>query len=183
MLALVVIVGGLALLPLAGNAPALVSAPATGAATEPDGTVAVSSTTSTTVTGAPLPSPLPITVSPSRLLVGPGEVARITGTCPSHDGRPLGPVVIWEVGATVDAVTTAITDTTWSLDWRSPPAADVDVLQVWCGDPATSTGGYPAELQIEVVYVAQDSPAPAPASSAGDGQVRSTPANALPASR
>jgi hypothetical protein len=125
-------------------------------------------------------------VSPSRILVGPGAVARITGTCPVHLGQPLGPVVIWEIGASITAVPTGITADAWAVDWQAPAAADVSALQVWCGDPATWNGGYPAELQTDVVYVAQAGPVTG--SVAGDSQVTGSPAialpgNALPASR
>jgi hypothetical protein len=89
-------------------------------------------------------------------------------------------VTIWEVGSTITTVATTITAAAWNYDWRSPATADVGALQVWCGDPGAWTGGYPAELQIEVVYVAQDAPT---GSVAGDSSVRVDPSAALPASR
>lgn len=149
--------------------------PATSTSTTSTSTTTSTTTSSTVVTAPP---PLPVTVSPDRLLVGPGDVARITGTCPADDPTP-GPVVIWEIGATITAVDTGITAADWTYDWRSPAEADVGALQVWCGEPDAWTGGYPAELQIEVVYVSQ---AVRTGSVAGDGAVRGDPA-ALPASR
>ncbi len=188
------LVGGLVLLPGAGTSGVGASSSGGGdtrapETTVPDATIPETSSTSTTstptstttsTTVATAPTPLPLAVAPARILVGPRDVARITGTCPAVDGEPLGPVTIWEVGSTITAVETTITAAAWTYDWRSPATADVGALQVWCGDPDAWTGGYPAELQIEVVYVAQDGPT---GSVAGDSAVRVDPAAALPTSR
>jgi hypothetical protein len=81
-------------------------------------------------------------------------------------GSALGPVEIWEVGADVHVVATGVTAADWSYDWTAPSVVAPLVLQVWCGTPRSAVGGYPAELEIEVVFVAQEpqvptTPAPA----------------------
>lgn len=167
------------------TAPASPAPPSTGpTTTSPTGgattTTTTSTTTTTTTTVATTLPPLPLSVSPSVVTVGRGGVATISGTCPETGGVPLGPVTLWEVGDTIGEVATGITAATWTYEWRAPGTADVDVLQVWCGDPATWQGGYPVDLQIRVVYVAQATRSPR---SPGDGSVSGEdPLVVLPAS-
>lgn len=130
-------------------------------------------TTSSTTTTTNAPSLLPLTVSPTFVRIGPGDVATIVGTCPSS---ATGPLVVWEIGAAVRSIDTGIATSSWTYAWRSPLAADVEALQVWCGDPSGWTAGYPAELQVTVEYVSQglltgdgDSP------TAGEGGVDGDP--------
>jgi hypothetical protein len=99
-----------------------------------------------------------MSVSPTSITVGAGGTARISGTCPTVGGNPLGPVEIWQIGATVSTIATGVTAAQWSYDWTAPTTVEPLVLQVWCGDPAGYTGGYPQALQIEVVFVAQLAP-------------------------
>jgi hypothetical protein len=87
-----------------------------------------------------------------------GGTARISGTCPTVDGAPLGPVVIWQIGSTSTTIATGVTAAQWSYDWTAPTTVEPLVLQVWCGDPSGYTGGYPEQLQIDVVFVAQEAP-------------------------
>jgi hypothetical protein len=102
--------------------------------------------------------------------VGAGGVARISGTCALVDGVPRGPVEIWEVGGAVRVIATGVTAAAWSYDWTAPLEPQPLVLQAWCGDPSGFTGGYPAGLQIQVVFVAQQQPAPT-TTAAGSGSV------------
>jgi hypothetical protein len=104
------------------------------------------------------PPPVPLSVSPSSVTVGVGGTARISGECPTVDASPLGPVVIWEIGDTVNVIPTGVTAASWSYDWTAPAVAQPLALQVWCGDPSAYAGGYPEALQIEVVFVAQEAP-------------------------
>jgi hypothetical protein len=112
---------------------------------------------STTTTSAPAP-PIPLSVTPASIIVGVGGTARISGECPVVDGAPLGPVEIWQIGSTVTQIATGVTAAAWSYDWTAPTAVEPLVLQIWCGDPSRYRGGYPASLQIEVVFVAQEAP-------------------------
>jgi hypothetical protein len=66
--------------------------------------------------------------------------------------------VIWQIGATTSTIATGVTAAEWSYDWTAPTAVAPLVLQVWCGDPTGFAGGYPQELQIDVVFVAQQAP-------------------------
>jgi hypothetical protein len=116
-----------------------------------------STTSSTTTTSAPAP-PIPLSVAPASITVGVGGTARISGECPVVDGAPLGPVEIWQIGSTVTPIATGVTAAAWSYDWTAPTAVEPLVLQIWCGDPSRYRGGYPASLQIEVVFVAQEAP-------------------------
>ena len=141
--------------------------------TVPATTTTLDPTTTTTVippsttTAPPVsPPPVPLSVTPSTVTVGAGGVARISGTCPLADGVALGPVEIWEVGASVRVIPTGVTAAAWSYDWTAPPDPQPLVLQVWCGDPSGYLGGYPAALQIQVVFVAQE---PATTTVAGGG--------------
>jgi hypothetical protein len=106
----------------------------------------------------PLPAPIPLSVTPTSVTIGVGGTARISGTCPTVGGSPLGPVEIWQIGSTVSTIATGVTAVEWSYDWTAPTTVEPLVLQVWCGDPTGYTGGYPHELQIEVVFVAQQAP-------------------------
>lgn len=74
------------------------------------------------------------------------------------EGAPLGPVEIWEVGETVEVIPTGVSAAEWTYDWTAPERVESLVLQAWCGDPDGYPGGYPADLQIEVVFVAQEAP-------------------------
>ena len=115
-------------------------------------TTTTSSTTTTTVV---VPAPWPTSVTPSLVRIAPGDAATISGTCPVVGGVALGPVVVWAVGDTIDAIDTGLSGAEWTYSWQSPVSADVVALQVWCGDPTGWTGGYPSELVITVEYVAQ----------------------------
>jgi hypothetical protein len=131
-------------------------------------TTTATTTTTTTTTLAPeapndaerVPDvpPIPLSVSPSTVVVGVGGTARISGTCPLVDGVPRGPVEIWQVGQSMVVIPTGVTAEAWSYDWTSPDAAQPLVLQVWCGDPSSHVGGYPAAMQIQVEFVAQQAP-------------------------
>jgi hypothetical protein len=74
------------------------------------------------------------------------------------DGVALGPVEIWEVGATITVIPTGVSAEAWSYDWTAPAEVQPLVLQVWCGDPSSYSGGYPAAMQITVEFVAQEAP-------------------------
>jgi len=130
--------------------------------TEPPSTelmvlAALQESTTTTTTTAP-PAPIPLSVAPQSITVGVGGAARISGECPVVDGSPLGPVVIWEIGATVTPISTGVTAAKWSYDWTAPNDVEPLVLQIWCGDPSQYVGGYPESLQIDVVFVDQVAP-------------------------
>jgi hypothetical protein len=71
----------------------------------------------------------------------------------------LGPVEIWQIGASVTVIATNVTAASWSYEWTAPSTIEPLVLQPWCGSPTGFTGGFPAELQVEVVFVAQEAPA------------------------
>jgi hypothetical protein len=116
------------------------------------------STTSSTTTTTTAPAPIPLSVAPPSITVGVGGTARISGECPVVDGAPLGPVEIWQIGATVTPIATGVTAAAWSYDWSAPTEVEPLVLQVWCGDPSQYRGGYPESLQIGVVFVAQEAP-------------------------
>jgi hypothetical protein len=105
---------------------------------------------------------VPLSVSPSSVTVGAGGGAEISGTCQTINGVPAGPVQIWEIGEGITEIVTGVTAAEWRYEWTAPTEVGPLVLQVWCGDPSGFTEGYPADLQIEVVFVAQ---APPPASS------------------
>lgn len=128
------------------------STSSTSTTSTPTSSTTTTTTSSTTTTTTAAPSLLPLAVSPRLVRIGPGDVATISGTCPTS---APGPVVVWEVGAAVRSIDTGIATSGWTYAWRSPLAADVEALQVWCGDPSGWTGGYPAELQVTVEYVSQ----------------------------
>jgi hypothetical protein len=138
--------------------PAVLSS--TDAQTEESGTSEPlgDSTTTSTTTMTNAPAPIPLSVAPPSITVGIGGAARISGECPVVDGGPLGPVEIWQIGATVTPISTGVTAATWSYDWTAPTEVGPLVLQIWCGDPSQYQGGYPESLQIEVVFVAQGAP-------------------------
>jgi hypothetical protein len=122
-------------------------------------TTSTTTTSTTTTTLPPPPSPVPLSVSPSTITVGPGGTAQISGTCPTSGGAALGPVQIWQVGQSITVIPTGVAAAEWSFDWTAPGVVEPLVLQVWCGDPTGYTGGYPAGLQVTVVFVAQEPPA------------------------
>ena len=128
-------------------------------------TTTTTTTTDATTTTTIAASPVPLSVWPSSVTVGPGGSATISGSCATVEGRVLGPVQIWQVGATVTVISTDVTAAQWSYRWTAPSTPEEIVLQPWCGSPDGYSGGYPANLQVEVIFVAQDAPAPA----AGDG--------------
>jgi hypothetical protein len=137
-----------------------------------------SSTSSTTTTLAV--SPVPLSVSPATLTVGPGSTARISGTCPSSGGTVLGPVEIWQVGSDITVIHTGVTAAVWSYDWTAPTTIEPLVLQPWCGPPGGYSGGFPAELQIEVVFVEQQGPPPTDTSPAPPPGVTDSGGGAIP---
>lgn len=133
-------------------------------------TSTTTSTTSTTVAPDPV-SPVPISVTPDTVWVGPGGTARISGSCATSNGTPLGPVEIWEVGGTVTIEATGVQGASWSYEWTAPETVTEPlVLQPWCGSPAGYEGGFPAELEVEVIFVGQAAPP-------GGGRVLAPPAN------
>jgi hypothetical protein len=131
--------------------------PTTTEAAEPTVVAIVESTPSSAPTTQPA-VPIPLSVAPPSITVGAGGTARISGECPIVDGAPLGPVQIWQIGATVTPISTGVTAAAWSYDWTAPTEVEPLVLQIWCGDPSQYAGGYPESLQIEVVFVAQEAP-------------------------
>lgn len=149
--------------------PATTDAGSTSVATAPPATEPT--VPSTTADPAPdPPSPVPLGVAPTTVTVGVGGTAQISGTCPVVDGRPRGPVEVWEVGDTVTIVHTGVTAAEWTYEWTAPTDVRSLVLQVWCGDPTGYLGGYPTALEIEVVFVAQEAPpAQAPALGSASG--------------
>ncbi len=107
----------------------------------------------------PPPSPVPLTVSPTSAIVGPGGVVRISGVCPVVGGNALGPVEIWQIDDATVVLATGITAEQWVYDWQA--SVDIDapvVLQAWCGDPAGFAGAYPASLQVAVDLVQTEKP-------------------------
>ena len=134
-------------------------------ATEPTATepvqptvVAIVESTTPSAPSTQPAAPIPLSVAPPLITVGVGGTARISGECPIVDGAPLGPVQIWQIGATVTPISTGVTAAAWSYDWTAPTDVEPLVLQIWCGDPSQYAGGYPESLQIEVVFVAQEAP-------------------------
>ena len=84
-------------------------------------------------------------------------------------GEPLGPVIVWVIGGTIDQINTGVAAVEWSYRWTAPsdPGEIVSyAFQFWCGDPGGSDGGYPAGLQRTVDIVAQAGPAPTAAPTA-----------------
>jgi len=136
--------------------------PTTTAAAEPTVVATVESAASSAPTTQPA-APIPLSVAPPSISVGVGGTARISGECPIVQGTPLGPVQIWQIGATVTPISTGVTAAAWSYDWTAPTEVEPLVLQIWCGDPSQYAGGYPESLQIQVVFVAQEAPTTAAA--------------------
>jgi hypothetical protein len=136
--------------------------PATTEAAEPT-VVAVFESTASSAPSTQPAAPIPLSVAPPSISVGVGGTARISGECPIVEGAPLGPVQIWQIGATVTPISTGVTAAAWSYDWTAPTEVEPLVLQIWCGDPSQYAGGYPESLQIQVVFVAQEAPTTAAA--------------------
>jgi hypothetical protein len=153
-------------IPAESSVPDSSTAPST---TPPSTTPPSTTPPSTEVTNPPeVASPVPLSVTPSSVTVGPGGTARLSGTCPLVDGVALGPVEIWEVGESISVLNTGVTAADWSYDWTAPAEPAEIVLQVWCGDPSNYEGGYPQNMQIDVVFVAQV-PAPTTIAAADPG--------------
>jgi hypothetical protein len=134
-----------------------------GSTTGSGDTTSTSSTSEVTSTStAPTePSPVPVSVTASNGMVGPGGSVEFSGRCPVAGGQPLGPVIVWMISDTTDVVDTGITAADWVYEWVAPtdPALIRSyAVQFWCGDPAGWQGGYPAELQLTIDIVAQAAP-------------------------
>ena len=140
----------------------------------PSGSADPPATESTSVPDTSVPDvqgPLPVSVAASGPTVGAGGPITFTGECPVVAGEAAGPVVVWVIAATTDAVDridTGVTAADWTYRWTAP--TDPGLIgsysfQFWCGEPDGWQGGYPSELQITIDMVAQVAPA-APAAPA-----------------
>jgi hypothetical protein len=107
---------------------------------------------------APLSVHLPAFVSPTSVVVAPGGTARLSGVCQMVGDAPAGPVVIRQVGAAPELVTTGIVAEQWSYDWTAPTDVSSLQLQVFCGDADVDVASYPASLAITVTFVAVEEP-------------------------